>query len=211
MTITLANIGKKFGREWIFRGVNHTFEEGSATVLTGSNGSGKSTLLQVISGYVIPTEGSIDFVHAGATVMQESVHKQFAFASPYLELMEDFTFRESVAFQSKFRPWKSGLDEKKIIELSGLSHAADKLIRNYSSGMKQRAKLTLAILCKAPVLLLDEPCSNLDKQAMAWYGTLMTDFMDQQTVIVCSNQVKEEYFFCTKELGIEGLKPVVSL
>ncbi len=210
MKITLDNIGKKFSRDWIFRHVNHVFEQGSATVIVGANGSGKSTLLQVISGYVIPTEGTIAVREGENLVEQEVLHTYFAFASPYLELMEDFTFRECVAFQGKFRNWKSGLSEKKVIELSGLTHAADKLIRHYSSGMKQRAKLTLAILCESQVLLLDEPCSNLDQQAQAWYATLMQDFRDKQTVIVCSNQVKEEYFFCTSELNIEGLKAVIS-
>ena len=210
MNIYLSNVGKKFGREWIFREVNHVFEEGSATVLLGSNGSGKSTLLQVISGYVIPTEGSATLVKDGASVPQDDVHRHFAFASPYIELMEDFTFRECVAFQGKFRGWKSDLDEKKVIELSGLAHAADKQIRHFSSGMKQRAKLTLAVLCDSPILLLDEPCSNLDKQAQAWYATLINDFREDQTIIVCSNQIREEYFFCTSELDIESMKPAAS-
>lgn len=206
MKISLTGIGKKFGREWIFRNVNHEFASGSSTVILGANGSGKSTLLQVISGYVIPTEGQLSGTSGNETIAQENYHDFFSFASPYVELMEDFTFRECVNFQGKFRKWKGGLDEKKILELSGLQYAADKQIRHFSSGMKQRAKLTLAILCESEVLLLDEPCSNLDHAAQEWYATLMSDFRDHQTVIVCSNQVKEEYFFCTAELRMETFK-----
>lgn len=210
MKIILNNIGKKFGRDWIFRGVNHEFDSCSATVIVGPNGSGKSTLLQVISGYVIPSEGTLGVLDGEKLIDQELIHTYFSFASPYLELMEDFTFRECVAFQSKFRNWKNGLNEKNVIELSGLSHAADKLIRHYSSGMKQRAKLTLAILGESPILLLDEPCSNLDQQAQSWYATLIQDFREKQTIIVCSNLVKEEYFFCTSELNIESSKSMNS-
>jgi ABC-type multidrug transport system ATPase subunit len=205
MKITLADIGKKYGREWIFRNVNHTFAEGSATVILGSNGSGKSTLLQVISGYIIPNEGTLEVLN-GSSIEADKLHSCFAFASPYLELMEEFTFRECIEFQQKFRGWQNGLDASKVIELSGLSHASDKQIRNYSSGMKQRAKLALAILSDAPILLLDEPCSNLDKQAQDWYATLITDFRENRTVIVCSNQVKEEHFFCTESLDIMSHK-----
>lgn len=205
MKITLTAIGKKYGREWIFRNVNYTFADGSTTVILGSNGSGKSTLLQVISGYIIPNEGALEVAN-GTGVDPEKLHTCFAFASPYVELMEEFTFRECVEFQQKFRGWQNGLDAKRVIELSGLSHASDKQIRNYSSGMKQRAKLALAILSNAPVLLLDEPCANLDKQAQEWYASLIADFRENRTVIVCSNQVKEEHFFCNSSLDIMQFK-----
>lgn len=205
MKITLSGIGKKYGREWIFRNVSHTFGDGSATVILGANGSGKSTLLQVISGYVIPNEGTLAVAN-GSEVAAEKLHACFAFASPYLELMEEFTFRECVQFQEKFRGWQNGLNAAKVIELSGLKHASEKQVRNYSSGMKQRAKLALAILSNAPVLLLDEPCSNLDKQAQEWYATLVNDFRDERTIIVCSNAVKEEHFFCDQSLDIMQYK-----
>jgi ABC-type multidrug transport system ATPase subunit len=205
MKITLSGIGKKYGREWIFRNVTHTFATGSATVITGSNGSGKSTLLQVISGYIIPNEGTLE-VSNGTVIAAEKIHTCFAFASPYIELMEEFTLRECVEFQQKFRGWQQGIHAAKVLELSGLKHAGDKQIRHYSSGMKQRARLALAILSDAPVLLLDEPCSNLDRQAQEWYATLVNDFRDGRTAIVCSNQVKEEHFFCTESLDINAYK-----
>jgi ABC-type multidrug transport system ATPase subunit len=205
MKITLTGIGKKYGREWIFRNVSHTFRDGSATVIFGSNGSGKSTLLQVISGYVLPNEGTLAVANA-TEVAPEKLHDCFAFAAPYLELMEEFTFRECVEFQQKFRGWQHGINTEKVIELSGLKHASEKQVRHYSSGMKQRAKLALAILSNAPVLLLDEPCSNLDKQAQEWYATLVNDFRDDRTTVVCSNQVKEEHFFCTESLDIMRFK-----
>lgn len=210
MQITLTGIGKKYGREWIFRNVTHSFPEGSATVILGSNGSGKSTLLQVISGYIIPNEGELDLKNGSEKIETSKIHSHFAFASPYIELMEEFTFRECVEFQQKFRNWATGLDTDKVIELSGLSHASDKQIRNYSSGMKQRAKLALAIMSDTPVLLLDEPCSNLDKQAQEWYATLIGDFREKRTLIVCSNQVKEEHFFCSDSIDINEYKPGTS-
>lgn len=206
MNISLTSIGKKYGREWIFRNVTHSFGQGSTTVILGSNGSGKSTLLQVISGYIIPNEGELVLQNGSENIATDKMHSCFAFASPYIELMEEFTFRECAEFQQKFRGWASGLDANKVVELSGLSHASDKPIRNYSSGMKQRAKLALAIMSDTPVLLLDEPCSNLDKQAQEWYGSLINDFREKRTVIVCSNQVKEEYFFCDKSLDIMAFK-----
>lgn len=206
MKITLSGLGKKFDREWIFRNVNHVFEDGSATVIQGANGSGKSTLLQVISGYIIPTEGTVVNSDNHKDIEQEKVHTCFAFASPYIELMEEFTFRECVEFQEQFRGWVNGLKVKNVIELSGLQHASEKQIRHYSSGMKQRARLALALLSDAPVILLDEPCSNLDAKAQEWYKTLISDFRENRTIIVCSNHVKEEHFFCTQSLEMSLYK-----
>ena len=206
MKITLTGLGKKFTRDWIFRNVNHIFEEKSRTAILGANGSGKSTLLQVIAGFTSPSEGQVTYARDGQAADPLMVHAQMSFASPYLELMEDFTFPEAAAFQEKFRPWMKGMDHGRVMELSGLRGAGDKLIRTYSSGMKQRARLALAILSDSPVLLLDEPCSNLDKQGQEWYASLISDFGGDRTIVVCSNQVKEEYFFCQNSLEMERFK-----
>lgn len=74
--------------------------------------------------------------------------------------------------------------------------------------MRQRVKLGLAILADCPVLLLDEPCSNLDTNAITWYQNMINEFAKHKTVIVCSNAVKEEYLFCTNRIEIESHKPI---
>ena len=209
MKIQLKNIGKKFGREWIFRGLNYSFDVENPIVISGSNGSGKSTLLQVISGSMMEGEGQIIYSHEGKIIPQDEIYQHISYAAPYLELMEDFTLSESISFHGKFKSWKNGLTEKQVLELSGLAHAKDKQLKNFSSGMKQRVRLLLAILSDTPILLLDEPCSNLDAQAMEWYGELIRGHGKNRTIIVCSNLVKQEYFFCTGELKIEDFKSAV--
>lgn len=206
MQVVLHKVGKKFGREWIFRGVGHTFEPGKHTVVLGANGSGKSTLLQVIAGSMMAGEGTIDYTLNGKKIEQEDVYRHISIASPYLDLMDDFTLRESIAFHAQFKSWKNGLDQKKVLALSGLEAAADKQLKNFSSGMKMRVRLLLAILSDTPLLLMDEPCSNLDQQGCAWYANLVAEYAKDRTVIVCSNQVKEEYFFCTEQLSVEDYK-----
>jgi ABC-type multidrug transport system ATPase subunit len=206
MQITLENIGKKFGREWIFRGINHVFESGKPTVIRGSNGSGKSTLLQIISGSMQAGEGSLKYQLHNTAIPTEEIYRQVSIASPYLELMDDFTLRESISFHGKFKNWRNKYTEKDLLELSGLAHAADKQLKHYSSGMKMRVRLLLAILSDASLLLLDEPCSNLDQAACTWYADLIRMHTSNRTVIVCSNEVKEEFFFCTQELELMKYK-----
>ncbi len=199
MNIALKNIGKRFNKEWIFRNISYDFTIGNAHAVLGTNGSGKSTLLQIISGSASPTEGIINY-----TIPEELLFKKMAYAAPYLELPEEMTWKEAISFHKQFKPFIAGLDEAAVLELSGLTGSSDKQIRNFSSGMKQRAKLTLAILSSAPMLLLDEPTSNLDAHAVKWYQALVEKYRKDRTIIVCSNYNKDEYSFCTKELVIRA-------
>jgi ABC-type multidrug transport system ATPase subunit len=71
--------------------------------------------------------------------------------------------------------------------------------------MKQRLKLALAIFSETPILLLDEPCSNLDKEGYALYHTLINKYAMHKLIIVGSNDV-QEYNFCTKQLNLMDYK-----
>jgi ABC-type multidrug transport system ATPase subunit len=204
MQLTATNIGKRYNREWIFRGFSYTFTAGNAYAVTGPNGSGKSTLLQVLAGAVMLSEGSIACTDM-ATITPEKMHSQLSIAAPYLELIEEMTATEMLQFHTKFKTLT--LDNTSLLSLVGLEKAAHKQIRWYSSGMKQRLKLGLAIFSNTPILFLDEPCTNLDAEGIAVYQQLIADYCKQKLVIVSSND-KQEYGFCNEELNITDYKVV---
>ena len=206
ISIHINELGKKFINEWIFKGVTLTISPGEKLVVLGSNGSGKSTLLQSISSFLIPTKGEVVWKNESQIMEDDVIYKHLSIASPYMELIEDFTLTEIIDHQKQFKPFINNLSTKEIITLMQLEHAAEKYIKNYSSGMKQRVKLGLAILADCTVLLLDEPCSNLDANAIAWYQNMIKDFAQHKTILVCSNTVKEEYLFCTNKIEIENFK-----
>ncbi|MFY9311090.1 MAG: ATP-binding cassette domain-containing protein [Bacteroidia bacterium] len=208
MQINLSNIGKRYNYEWIFRKVNYDFTNTESYVILGGNGSGKSTLLQVIAGNLIASEGETKYKidSRQPEVQVENIYKHLSFASPYLELFDEFTLKESIEFQAKFKPFYAGLNPESIIELTQLEKAKDKQLKHFSSGMKQRVRLALAILADTPLLLLDEPTSNLDKKAIDWYQNLIGNYTKNRLIIVCSNQLEHEYFFCKKQLHIEEYK-----
>jgi ABC-type multidrug transport system ATPase subunit len=79
-------------------------------------------------------------------------------------------------------------------------------VRNFSSGMKQRLKLALAILSDTSLLLLDEPTSNLDATAIAWYGDLLREHVKDRTLLVASNRQEAEYALCTARVEVERWK-----
>lgn len=206
--IKVTDAGKKFGREWIFRHVALDIKPGDKLVILGLNGSGKSTLLQAMTGYLSLNEGNIAFENQGQLVDTEKMHEYVSLASPYLELVEDFSLREQIEHVSVYKPFLNDLTTDNIVEFSGLSAHQNKHIKLFSSGMKQRLKLTLAILADAPVLFLDEPTTNLDATVIHWYKELIDKYAGNKTIVVCSNSIKDEYVFCNREIRMEDFKNI---
>jgi ABC-type multidrug transport system ATPase subunit len=206
LIIHISNAGKKFGRDWIFRKVELDIKPAEKIVILGLNGSGKSTLLQAMTGYLSLNEGKVIYLQNGKPIEDEHQYKSISLASPYLELIEDFTLQEQLQHAQTYKPFLNGLSIAQMVELSGLAAHKDKFIKLFSSGMKQRLKLTLAILADAPVLFLDEPTTNLDATVIGWYKHMITTYASNKTIIVCSNSIKEEYEFCERVLTMEDYK-----
>lgn len=204
--ISLNNLSKKYIHEWIFKDISYEINSGDKLVVLGSNGSGKSTLLQTIASYLIPTKGEVTWQNGQGKIADEEIYRKLSMASPYMELIEEFTLEELVEHQQKFKPYAKNIPAKEVISLMQLDHASKKYLRNFSSGMRQRVKLGLAILADCPVLLLDEPCTNLDSTSILWYQEMIKQHAMHKTIVVCSNTVKEEYAFCNTSLEVEKHK-----
>ena len=199
--ISLQKAGKRFNKDWIFKDLDYSFEMGQHYALIGNNGSGKSTLLQTISGYATLSKGKIEW----GDYNTETIFQQISVAAPYLELIEEFTTIEQFEFHNRFKPFRKDLTTAQMIEMIGLKAAADKQIRYFSSGMKQRLKLALAIFSETPILLLDEPCSNLDKEGYALYHDLIRNYAMHKLIIIGSNDT-QEYDYCTKHINLLDYK-----
>lgn len=205
MKIRLSNAGKRFNREWIFRHAELDFDPSISYAITGPNGSGKSTLLQCIGGMLQLSEGTMKFEKEFSLVSDETAYTHLSFCAPYLELIEEMTLREFLLFHQRFKPFLNGFDLTSIISAIGLEAAAGKQIRYYSSGMKQRVKLAQSILFDTSVVLLDEPCSNLDTKGIDLYHSLIANYCQGRLVLVCSND-PVEYRFCKEVVSIMDLK-----
>lgn len=206
LQITVTNAGKKFGREWIFRNVSLDIRAGQKLAILGLNGSGKSTLLQALTGYLTLNEGNVAYTGGDKNMDPETWYKHLSLASPYLELIEDFTLEEQIKHAALYKAFLPQLSIEQVTELSGLATHKNKYIKLFSSGMKQRLKLSLAILADAPVLFLDEPTTNLDATVTEWYKQLIANYAMHKTIVVCSNSIKEEYGFCNQIITMEEFK-----
>jgi len=204
MKITLDNIGRRFNQEWIFRNLTYSFDSSGNYAVLGPNGSGKSTLLSVLLGSLSLSEGKISYTEQ-SEVNADEVYSKMSLAAPYLDLIEEFTLQETIDFHFRFKTPHPLVDTKSILDLLGLAKSQDKALKYFSSGMKQRTKLILACCSDTPVLILDEPTSNLDNQGVDWYHELIAKFTSNRLVIIGSNQ-EHEYSFCPNFIQITDYK-----
>lgn len=205
MELRLENIGKRFKKEWVFKGINKIFGPGIYPVL-GGNGSGKSTLLKIVSGASTPSTGNVVFQRDGAMLKQFDLIPEMAFSAPYLELPEELTLREFFAFSQKIKPYQEGLSFEAFVNTLLFEGQEDKPVKYFSSGMKQRLRLGHVLLSKAHLLILDEPSSNLDAKGLAWYQSLLLSHAENRIVLVGSNFMEEEYPQAKETLLIKDYK-----
>ncbi len=195
MKIQLHNVGKRYNRDWVLKHLNYTFLPGGSYAITGPNGSGKSTLLQLLSGTITANEGICEHFYNKQKLPPETIFHYTSLCAPYVELIEEFTLLEFLEFHGSFKPYINQIDTDFIANEVQLAHAKHKKINEYSSGMKQRAKLAQCFFSDTPLILLDEPCTNLDTIGIDLYHYLVQKYCTRRTVVVSSND-KTEYGFC---------------
>jgi len=206
MQVKLHDVSKKFQNHSVFKNVNLDLPDGYRGVILGGNGSGKSTLLKIISTALVPSTGTVTYTSKNAEVEESARYKHVSFCAPYIDLIEDFTLEEHIAFQQKFHPFIDGISSTEIISRLQLGRFKDRNIKTYSSGMRQRVRLALAIMADSDLLLLDEPTSNLDPNAKTWYKELLLDFAGNRSIIVGSNFLEEEFFFAKNSIELKDFQ-----
>lgn len=186
MEIILEDIGKRFTTGWVFRGISQTINSGEHLAITGLNGSGKSTLLQIISGYLTATAGTVTYNKAGSKIKRDNIFKHLAISAAYSELDEELSALELFRHFKHFKKFLVE-DENEFLELVDLKKEKDKQVVYYSSGMKQRLNLGLALVMDVPLLLLDEPTSFLDGMKKGWFHEVLAQYGKGKTVVIASN------------------------
>lgn len=179
---------------------------GNVYSILGSNGSGKSTLLQICSGYLTPSQGKVVWAKQRLNVTVDKVYTHVAFCTPYMTLYDDFTLLENIRFFLAFKKLRNNLSEKDVVLITELEGHSDKLLRNFSSGMKQRVKLALAVLSDADLLLLDEPSSHLDAKSIQWYQTLLQNNTQDRITVIASNSELSDLVEVTSSLRVSDYK-----
>ena len=200
-------LGKRFGKRVLFRNVSFTLGGGQSLAVTGANGSGKSTLLRILAGVMTPTKGSVALSLDGAAVAPEDRPLHVGFVAPYLNVYDDFTARENLRFLARARRLEGAAERiDAALALVGLADRADEWVKTYSSGMKQRVKYAAALLSEPPVLLLDEPASNLDAAGLRMVERVTAHQQSRRGVLVVATNDAAEAARCERTVRIEDFR-----
>jgi ABC-type multidrug transport system ATPase subunit len=187
MKLVLNNLGKKFPPDWIFKKIDFQFNGGQKYALIGPNGSGKSTLLKILSGHLTPSQGKLQPFFNDILIPLDQLYKYISFAAPYMDLIEEFTLAETIQFHAQFKRLRYNMSVGDLIDLLKLQKSVNKPLKYFSSGMKQRVKLGLALYSDVPLVLLDEPTTNLDVEGADWYSEGINSLPKNTLLIVASN------------------------
>jgi len=209
MTISVSNLGKRFNREWIFHGLTTEFKLGNTYAITGPNGSGKSTLMQVLWGQTPYSMGTVSYEINGAIIPDDEVFPHISIAAPYMDLIEEFTLSEQIDFHFRFKKTVTDLSTKSFLEKLQLEEAANKPIRQFSSGMKQRLKLGLSMFSACEALFLDEPTTNLDSRSTQWYMENLIGLTGKKLIFIATNQ-PTDYPIGTPIINLSDFKRVTT-
>lgn len=191
MTIELNQVGKRYRENWIFKNVTLNFQSGEIYALLGANGSGKSTLLRIIAGIQGESTGTIIHKNKNKIIAPELVFKQISFCAPGMDIVEEMTLKEFLNFHFSFKKLLPGISVPFILKEMDMKSVQNKFIHEFSSGMKQRVKLAQAFFADTELLLLDEPCSNLDLKGGELYQKWINNYANDRILIIASNDQRE--------------------
>jgi len=200
INVKSESIEKKFGKTLLFSNINFTIGKGDSFYITGPNGSGKSTLLQILAGIQKPTSGNVIYTSDNSVVKSEFYKNFYGFTGPQVNPYDMLTSIENLKFTSS-----ASVDENKMIEYL---HKFDlykhrlKHVKYYSSGMKQRLRLIHALINNPAILLLDEPCSNLDTKGRDILYGILEGIKSTKIIIIATNE-SDDINLCSRGINLE--------
>ncbi len=200
-------LSKKFINKIIFKNLDLCLNSGDSLAITGRNGTGKSTLIKVISNLIRESSGKVIMKIEGKEIQQEKRYKHIGLVAPYLNLYDELNAFENLEF---FYKLKNKSPEKKVVierinsllERVNLFSRRNDLIKNYSSGMKQRLKMAFSILSEPEILFMDEPRTNLDKDGIEIAYSIAEEQKQRGILIIATNEA-EDLHLCERKINIE--------
>lgn len=193
----------RYGSRTVFAGVEFSLRAGDCLVIAGPNGAGKSTLLRILSGLARPDQGQV-CLHVGESQnvlfgaqegRSEDLGRYVGLASPQIEFYGELTAAENLLFYARVRG--INLDRAGVTALLdrvGLTGRGEDRVSAFSSGMKQRLRLLFALQHSPPILLLDEPGSNLDTKGKVVVAQIVEEQLHNGILVLATNDPDEVLF-----------------
>jgi len=191
--VKVEGLTKTFGNQRALRGIDLEVGQGEFVVIFGPNGAGKSTLLRILAGIMNPSSGSVHISGLSFQDNAEEVRRRIGVVSHQTFLYGNLTAYENLAFYS--RMYDVPRLEERIAEVAtivGMTSRLHDRVSTFSRGMQQRISIARSLLHKPAIMLLDEPETGLDQQAIAmlWEALRPADDGEKRSVILISHSLE---------------------
>lgn len=206
--IQLKGVGKKYGRNHVLQDVNISIEEGDVIGIIGESGSGKTTLLNLLSGFIVPTEGEALYhskITQGPQDLNKNLHKikkYLGFTPQHNSFYPKLTVKENLLHFGQLYDIKRDVlvgNIKNLLHFTSLFEHRDKLAEHLSGGMQKRLDISCSLVHKPKILLLDEPTADLDSHLQREILWLLKEANQQGvTVIIASHDLESIEQICNK-------------
>ena len=211
--IEVKNLVKQYGEFRAVNDISFTIEEGKIYGFLGPNGAGKSTTMNMITGYLSPTSGTVRVNGYDIADEPEKAKSQIGYLPEIPPVYPDMTPQEYLTFAGELKkvPKKELKAEvERVMELTGISHMRNRLIKNLSKGYRQRAGFSCALLGNPKIIILDEPTVGLDPRQIIEIRSLIQSLREKHTVILSSHILSEVSAVCDNILIISKGRLVAS-
>jgi len=209
--IECHDVGKFYGKTEVFRRVNFRFEGASVIGIQGPNGSGKTTLLKCLAGLLRPSEGTVVWHENGEPIEQRVIRYKIGFTGPYIQMyheltvLENLTFIRSLRDNIDFPPFASGLPG--LMASLEINPLAKRSFGTLSSGQQQRVKLAGALVSSPPILMLDEPGTNLDSDGTVLVQKIVEHQRSSGGMVVLASNRQDELAHCDAYITLSDANP----
>lgn len=211
--IEVKNLVKKYGDHTAVDHLSFHVDKGQIYGFLGPNGAGKSTTMNIMTGYIASTSGEVLIDGHNILEEPEAAKKCIGYLPEQPPLYFDMTVAEYLKFAAELKKVPKNEREtqiEQVMELTGITAMANRLIKNLSKGYKQRVGLAQAILGYPEIIILDEPTVGLDPKQIIEIRELIRKLSEEHTIILSSHILSEVSAVCDYIMIINHGKLVAS-